>query len=77
MGKRPSDVLSFNIVFTYAVKAVQELHQLVKQQQSQIDAQPQQIDRLINVKLNARLLYYLYLLHITKILDQMSSILNL
>ena len=64
MGKRPSDILSFNIVFTYAIKAVQELHQLVKQRQAQIDAQPQQIDRAINVKLNAWLLSYQYFWHI-------------
>ena len=39
--------LSYNAVFTYAVKAIQELDQVVQQQQTQIDAQTQQIDRLI------------------------------
>ena len=52
-GKKTIRCLSFNSVFTYAIKAVQKLHQLVEQQQAQIDAQTQQIDRLINVKLNA------------------------
>ena len=45
--------LNYNVIFTHAVKAIQELSQLVKQQQEQIDAQKQQIDRLINVILNA------------------------
>ena len=40
-------------MFTYAVKAIQELDAIVKQQQEQIDAHKQQIDRLINVILNA------------------------
>ena len=52
-GKETISCLSFKIVFTYAVKGVQKLHQLVEQQQAQIDAQTQQIDRLINLKLNA------------------------
>ena len=45
--------LSYNIVFTYAVKAIQELSDIVKQQQAQIDTQKQQIDRLIDIILNA------------------------
>ena len=52
-GKETIRCLSFDIVFTYAIKAVQMLHQLVEQQQAQIDAHTQQIERLINVKLNA------------------------
>ena len=52
-GKETISCLSFNIVFTYAVKGVQKLHQLVEQQQAQKDAQTQHIDRLINLKLNA------------------------
>ena len=40
-GKKTIRCLSFNIVLTYAVKAVQKLHQLVEQQQAQIDAQTQ------------------------------------
>ena len=45
--------LNYNVIFTHAVKAIQELSQLVKQQQEQIDAQKQQIEKLINVILNA------------------------
>ena len=46
--------LNYNTVFTYAVKAIQELSDIVKQQQEeQIDAQKQQIDRLIDIILNA------------------------
>ena len=52
-GKETIRSLSLYFVFTYAFKAVQELHKLVKQQEAQIEAQTQQIDRLINVRLNA------------------------
>ena len=45
--------LTYNIVFTYATKAIQELRDIVKQQQEQTDAQKQQIDRLIDIMLNA------------------------
>ena len=48
-GKESIRGLNYNIVFTYAVKAIQELSDIVKQQQEQIDARKQQIDRLINV----------------------------
>ncbi|MFM7984693.1 MAG: hypothetical protein ACKPKO_35760 [Candidatus Fonsibacter sp.] len=47
--------LNYNAIFTYAVKAIQELSDIVKQQQIQIDAQKQQIDRLINVILSTEL----------------------
>ena len=53
-GKETIRCLNYNIVFTYAVKGVQKLHQLVEQQQAQIDAQKQQIDRLIHIILNAK-----------------------
>ena len=52
-GKETMKCLNYNIVFTYAVKAIQELSDIVKKQQEQIDAQKQQIDRLINIILNA------------------------
>ena len=52
-GKDTIRGLNYNIVFTYAVKAIQELSDIVKQQQEQIDAQKQQIDRLIDIILNA------------------------
>ena len=52
-GKETVRALNYNAIFTYSVKAIQELHQLVEQQQAQIDAQKQQIDRLINIILNA------------------------
>ena len=66
-GKETIRALNYNAVFTYAVKSIQELHAIVKQQQEQIDAQKQQIDaqqeqintqkqqidRLINIILNA------------------------
>ncbi|MFM7987834.1 MAG: tail fiber domain-containing protein, partial [Candidatus Fonsibacter sp.] len=45
--------LNYNAVFTYAVKAIQELHEIVKQQQIQIDLQKQQIDKLINIILTS------------------------
>ena len=38
-GKETLRCLRYNIVFTYAVKAIQELSDIVKQQQEQIDAQ--------------------------------------
>ena len=38
--------MNYNFIFTHAVKAIQELSDIVKQQQEQIDAQKQQIDRL-------------------------------
>ena len=46
-GKTQSDVLIVSGVFTYAVKATQELSEIVKQQQKQIDDQNQKIDKLI------------------------------
>ena len=51
--------LNYNTVFTYVVKAIQELSDIVKQQQEQIDAQIQQINRLINIILNAYYVSYL------------------
>ena len=52
-GKETIRSLNYNAIFTYAVKSIQELHTIVKQQQEQIDAQKQQIEILINVILNA------------------------
>ena len=52
-GKETVRALNYTAIFTYSVKAIQELHQLVEQQQTQIDAQKQQIDRLISIILNA------------------------
>ena len=52
-GKDTIRALNYNAISTYAVKSIQELHAIVKQQQEHIDAQKQQIDRLINVILNA------------------------
>ena len=52
-GKEAIRGLNYNIVFTYAVKAIQELSDIVKQQQEHIDAQKQQIDRLIDKIVNA------------------------
>ena len=43
-GREAITCLNYNIVLTYAAKAVQELHHLVEQQQAQIDAQKQHID---------------------------------
>ena len=44
-GKETIRSLNYNAIFTYAGKAIQELDAIVKQQQEQIDAQKQQIDR--------------------------------
>ena len=52
-GKETVRALNYNAVFTYAVKAIQELEQVAKQQQTQIDAQKKQIDRFISIILNA------------------------
>jgi hypothetical protein len=41
--------LNCNVVFTYAVKAIQELSDIVKQQQIQIDLQQQQINKLLGL----------------------------
>ena len=41
--------LNYNVVFTYAVKAIQELSDIVKQQQIQIDLQQQQINKLLGL----------------------------
>ena len=51
-GNETIRALNYNIV-TYSVKAIQELHQVVQQQQMQIDAQKQQIDRMIDIILHA------------------------
>ena len=52
-GKETVRALNYNAIFTYSVSAIQELHQVVKQQRMQIDAQKQQIDRLIDIMLYA------------------------
>ena len=51
-GKDTVRALNYNAVFTYAAKAIQELDQVAQQQQTQIDAQKQQTDRLIAIILN-------------------------
>ena len=51
-GKETVRALNYNAIFTYSVSAIQELHQVVKQQQTQIDAQKQQIGRLRDIVLN-------------------------
>ncbi|MFM7988099.1 MAG: tail fiber domain-containing protein [Candidatus Fonsibacter sp.] len=51
-GKESMRGINYNAIFTYAVKAIQELSGIVKQQQIQIDAQKQQIYILINVILS-------------------------
>ncbi|MFM7984131.1 MAG: tail fiber domain-containing protein, partial [Candidatus Fonsibacter sp.] len=51
-GKESVRALNYNAIFTYAVKAIQELSDIVKQQQIQIDAQKQQMDKLINIFLS-------------------------
>ena len=43
--------LTCNSKFTHAVRAIQELDQVVKQQQEQIGVQQQQLDRLIHITL--------------------------
>ena len=45
--------MNYNPIFIRAVKAIQELDQVVKQLQAQIDARNQQIDRVINIIVNA------------------------
>ena len=52
-GKETVRALNYNAIFTYSVSAIQELHQVVNQQQMQIDAQKQQIDRLLDLILKA------------------------
>ena len=42
-GNESIRALNFNAIFTYAVKAIQELSQLVKAQQLQIDELKQQL----------------------------------
>ena len=46
-------------MFTHAVYAIQELSVFVKKQQDQVDARKQQIDRLLNIILNAQLVNHL------------------
>ena len=48
-GKESIRALNYNAVFTYAVKAIQELHGIVKQQQIQIDLQQKQINKLLGL----------------------------
>ena len=67
-GKETVRCLNYNIVFTYAVKAIEELSDIVKQQQEQIDAQERQIDRLINIILNACFLLCVESLEVLQIL---------
>ena len=45
-GKETIRYLNYNSIFPHAVKTIQELSDIVKQQQEQIDVQKQQIDRL-------------------------------
>ncbi|MFM7989193.1 MAG: hypothetical protein ACKPKO_58755 [Candidatus Fonsibacter sp.] len=52
-GKESLRGINYNAVFTYAVKAIQDLHEIVKLQQIQIDTQKQQIDKLINIILTS------------------------
>ena len=59
-GKETVRALNYNAIFTYAAKAIQELSDIVKQQQEQIDAQTQQIDRLIHVILKVYFLLILF-----------------
>ena len=42
-GKEPIRGLNYNAIFTYAVKAIQELHEIVKAQQVQIDELQKQL----------------------------------
>ena len=48
-GKETIRALNYNAVFTYAVKAIQELSDIVKQQQIPIDSQQQQINTLLGL----------------------------
>ena len=52
-GKQMVLCSKYNSVCTYAVTAIQELDPVVKQQQEQIDAQTQQVGRLIKLILHA------------------------
>ncbi|MFM7981641.1 MAG: hypothetical protein ACKPKO_20220 [Candidatus Fonsibacter sp.] len=52
-GKESIRGLNYNAILPYAVKAIQELHEIVKQQQIQIDTQKQNIDKLINIILTS------------------------
>ena len=52
-GKDTVRALNYNAVFTYAVTAIQELHQVAQPQQMQIEAQKQHIGRLIDIILIA------------------------
>ena len=46
----------YTIVFTYAIRAIQEQDEVAKQQQAQIDGQLQQTDKLIPIILHACIL---------------------
>ena len=48
-GKESLRGLNYNGIFTYAVKAIQELSDIGKQQQIQIDLQQQQINKLLGL----------------------------
>ncbi|MFM7984093.1 MAG: hypothetical protein ACKPKO_32685, partial [Candidatus Fonsibacter sp.] len=55
-GKESLRGINYNAVFTYVVKTIQtiqELHEIVKLQQIQIDTQKQQINKLINIILTS------------------------
>ena len=54
-GKEAVRCLSYDVIFAYAVNAVQELTEFVKQQQNKIDEHNQKIDKLINIILSAGL----------------------
>ena len=48
-GKESIRALNYNAVFTYAVKAIHELHGIVKQQPIQTDLQQQHINKLLGL----------------------------
>ena len=48
-GKESVRALNYNVICTYAVKAIHELSDIVKQQQIQIDLQQQQINKLLGL----------------------------
>jgi len=52
-GKESIRGLHYNAIFAYAVKAIQEWSDIVKQQQIQIDTQKHNIDKLINIILTS------------------------
>ena len=49
-GKETIRYLNYDSICIHGVKAIQALDQVVKQQQTQVDAQKQHIDRLVIIK---------------------------